>query len=163
MAAFDMATSTLAPAEAWRTSFGKSFKTYREHKQKNKKKSGRSVMHGNDKKGWYQLCYGHSTEEPFDKSKLDIVADLPQRTILSLLNYHIQWVKEVTTTESLWLFALLLYLDPVLTYNDVSTLRDLARHLIALRQQKKEHDDAVARMNILITIIGQGFGQADLI
>lgn len=105
----------------------------------------------------FDFCYGENSE-------LKTVPTLTQPVILRLLRLHITWLKDaITHTQALWLFTLLTYLDPVMTAEHTSILRQVARHCIDLRQRiHQDEADQLARLNIIITIISRVFGQADL-
>lgn len=50
-----------------------------------------------------------------------------------------------------------------MTGDTTSVLRDIARKCIQLRNSKDPSDEAIPRLNIIITIIAKAFGQADLV
>lgn len=104
------------------------------------------------KSEWNTFCNGNNPT---------IVANFSQPTILTLLQYHIDWLTEMTQKRAQWIFALLVYLDPVMTAEQTSILRDLARKCIRLRDEKDSLDQ-VAEHNLIITIIAKVYGQADL-
>lgn len=86
-----------------------------------------------------------------------------QPVIITVLRYYTEWLEEMSEGECLWIYTLLLYLDPVMTAEQTSILRDISRKCIKLRSDKKEHDEQVFRLNMIITIIGKVFSQADLL
>lgn len=90
------------------------------------------------------------------------VASFTQPMILTLLQYHIEWLNnDMTQKRAQWIFALLVYLDPVMTAEHTSILRDLARKCIRLRDDQDQLDK-VAEHNLIITIVAKVYGQADL-
>ena len=108
-----------------------------------------------------------------------MIAHCSQKHILSLLRSFRDWVADMSRAEvspaekklkreanddkSLWVFTLLLYLDPVMVAQHVSVVRELGRRCIELRNAKEAHDDSVIRLNMVITIVAKVFGQADLV
>ncbi|KAI7864414.1 survival motor neuron interacting protein 1-domain-containing protein [Spinellus fusiger] len=158
-----MSSSSSTPANTpdpqWQESFGQSFKQFQQSKQKNKPPPSPPLLPIGDKQGWHHICY---STEPVSVP-LASVACMSQRIILRLLMYFKEWLTEMTEREGLWLFTLLVYLDPVITSGNLSLLRDLSRRCIALRSDQQEEDPSVPRLNVIITLIAKGFGQADLI
>lgn len=62
------------------------------------------------------------------------------------------------------MYALLTRLDKVMTSDETSTLRNVSRKCIQIRQEQTDPENPqVAYLNILITIIATCFGQADLV
>ncbi|KAG0177619.1 gem (nuclear organelle) associated protein 2 [Apophysomyces sp. BC1021] len=125
------------PTKAWQDHFVESFRSYQEDRMSTQPKSHELPKTPDE---WHTLCY--STDIPLDEERLEIISSMSQ---------------------SLWIFSLLVHLDPVLTSDSISILRDLARVCIQLRNKKEAQDDQVARLNIIITIIAKVFGQADLV
>lgn len=72
---------------------------------------------------------------------------------------------EATTALSrddcLWIFALCAAIDTPLHADTCATLRGLLRKCASLQAQKEELDDEAIMLNILATIAGRFFGQAD--
>ncbi|KAI9492865.1 survival motor neuron interacting protein 1-domain-containing protein [Zychaea mexicana] len=145
----------LLPDPVWQQEFANSFKIYQEYKQKNKPRKGKVTLPTN----WRAHCY----DSEADQERLNIIAHCSQRNILSLLRGFRDWLTEMTHTESLWLYTLLVYLDPVMMAQHVSVLRELARKCIKIRNTREMHDDNVVRLNMIITIIAKVFGQADMV
>ncbi|KAL0074096.1 hypothetical protein F4703DRAFT_1947184 [Phycomyces blakesleeanus] len=112
-----------------------------------------------NKNEWYTFCY---TGVP-SIVQLSCVEHMSQRLILRLLSYFKEWLTDMTEKESIWIFTLLVYLDPVMCADSTSLLRELSRKSIEIRNTKTEQDDNLVRLNTIITIIAKAFGQADLI
>jgi hypothetical protein len=62
----------------------------------------------------------------------------------------------------MWIYALLVYVDPVLTSMDISIIRDVGRTCIDIRNDLQPDNIQVIQLNIIITIISLSFGQLDL-
>ncbi|OAD75861.1 hypothetical protein PHYBLDRAFT_142846 [Phycomyces blakesleeanus NRRL 1555(-)] len=150
---FDTVTtpSHLLPSKEWQDSFGRSFNC------KPPQKAPPIPM--SNKNEWYTFCY---TGVP-SIVQLSCVEHMSQRLILRLLSYFKEWLTDMTEKESIWIFTLLVYLDPVMCADSTSLLRELSRKSIEIRNTKTEQDDNLVRLNTIITIIAKAFGQADLI
>ncbi|KAI7899842.1 uncharacterized protein BX663DRAFT_175990 [Cokeromyces recurvatus] len=144
--------------EVWRKGFATVFKSYQKYIQENKE-----ILHKpkeiRSRTEAYDLLY--STNQPFTQS----IPTFSQHTILRILEYHIQWLNTIKKEEDIEqkcqrIFALLVYLDPVLTYSNISILRDLSRECIKIRTK---HLNQRSCLNIIITIIADVFGQTDLL
>ncbi|KAL8161789.1 hypothetical protein V2J09_013278 [Rumex salicifolius] len=68
---------------------------------------------------------------------------------------------ELSRNECLWLFALCAAIDTPLDADTSASLRSLLRKCSKLRAAKSELDDEAVMLNILVTISGNFFGQAD--
>ncbi|CAO3592747.1 unnamed protein product [Absidia cylindrospora] len=113
-----------------------------------------------------------------DSTLLETIAPLPQTTILKLLKLNKEWLQSLALKKSandmspifenlwkchtMWLFSLLVYVDPVITSLDISILREVCRTCIVLRNSLQANSDKVIQLNIIITIISRCFGQSDL-
>ncbi|RKP10307.1 survival motor neuron interacting protein 1-domain-containing protein [Thamnocephalis sphaerospora] len=96
---------------------------------------------------------------------LDLIARLPQRTVLNLLQYHADYLetRPLTADQGVWLFALLLRVDAVMTSEEVAILRDVCRRCRAIRATITCASDArLPIVNIIITVVAGHFGQRDL-
>ncbi|GER27872.1 survival of motor neuron protein-interacting protein [Striga asiatica] len=83
---------------------------------------------------------------------------------ISMLKRRISCIENMSTLtrdESLWLFALCVAVDWPLDASTSAALRSLLRKCASLRAGKKEVDDEVAILNILVTISGRYFGQLE--
>jgi hypothetical protein len=143
--------------------------------------------------GWRRRLYGlknsktvTGTEEEFSEGRflqpeLQVVARIDSHTAFMLLKYHLNWMRDDSLKESegLWLFVLLLRLDPLLTSDQVSILRDLCRKCKKIRsilcttKENKEGETedplmprtsgkSLAALNMVIAVIAEVFGQRDL-
>ncbi|KAI9270737.1 survival motor neuron interacting protein 1-domain-containing protein [Phascolomyces articulosus] len=146
----------LLPDPLWQKEYTESFKSYQTYKQNNKPRMEKVSLPSN----WHAYCY--KSDQPA-QDQLDIIAHCSQKNIIKLLKNYRDWLTEMTNTESLWIFTLLVYLDPVMVAEHVSVLRDLARKCIKIRSIKQSHDENVIRLNMIITIIAKVFGQADMV
>lgn len=113
-------------------------------------------------------------EEPFaNESACEILAHNPSLAILMrldeisraiLFRYHVAWLEEqknLSYERALWLFALAAVVDSPLDGQTSASFRDLLRKCAELRTDKKPGDEELCMLNILITIAGDYFGQAD--
>ncbi|CAL1404646.1 unnamed protein product [Linum trigynum] len=85
---------------------------------------------------------------------------------ISTLKKRISSAESVTTTslsknDCLWLFALCAAVDTPLLADTSAAIRGLLRKCASLRAAKSELDDEVVMLNILATICGRYFGQAE--
>ncbi|KAI9030758.1 survival motor neuron interacting protein 1-domain-containing protein [Phycomyces nitens] len=149
----------LLPSKEWQESFGRSFKSFQQEKQGSKPAQKAPPIPMSNKNEWHSFCY----KDVFSASQLDCVAHMSQRLILRLLSYFKEWITDMTEQESLWIFTLLVYLDPVMCADSISLLRSFSRRSIEIRNSKTEQDDSLVRLNTIITIISKAFGQADLV
>ncbi|CAI0397170.1 unnamed protein product [Linum tenue] len=85
---------------------------------------------------------------------------------VSTLKKRISSAESATTTslsknDCLWLFALCAAVDTPLLADTSAAIRGLLRKCASLRAVKSELDDEVVMLNILATICGRFFGQAE--
>ncbi|CAL1366048.1 unnamed protein product [Linum trigynum] len=85
---------------------------------------------------------------------------------VSTLKKRISSAESATTTslsknDCLWLFALCAVVDTPLLADTSAAIRGLLRKCACLRAAKSELDDEVVMLNILATICGRFFGQAE--
>ncbi|KAK4778783.1 hypothetical protein SAY86_006311 [Trapa natans] len=66
-----------------------------------------------------------------------------------------------TRDDCLWIFALCAAIDTPLHADTCASIRSLLRKCASLQAQKEEMDDEVIMLNILVSITGRFFGQAD--
>ncbi|KAK1289182.1 hypothetical protein QJS10_CPB18g00439 [Acorus calamus] len=90
--------------------------------------------------------------------KLDAIhrAEALRRRISSL-----ETASVLSEDECLWLFALCVAIDMPLHAETSASLRGLLRKCASLRAEKSEPDDELAMLNVLATIAGKYFGQAE--
>jgi hypothetical protein len=148
--------------------------------------------------GWRKRLYGLKNAKPQVTSEeedqllqpdLQVASRIDSHTAFVLLKYHLNWMRDdsLKDTEGLWLFVLLIRLDPLLTSDQVSVLRDLCRKCKKIRKALftnehagepeeilKETQDTplrsplnktskeVAALNMVIAVIAEVFGQRDL-
>ncbi|KAJ3034838.1 gem (nuclear organelle) associated protein 2 [Rhizophlyctis rosea] len=112
---------------------------------------------------------GPSLDEVDTDPYLDLVAYLTQGQAIQLLKYHLQWLSndDVTNQQLRWLFALLARIDPLLTGDEISVVREMCRKCRRIRarlaaQGVKEVEPRIAGLNMIIAIVGGPFAQGDL-
>ncbi|CDH50601.1 predicted protein [Lichtheimia corymbifera JMRC:FSU:9682] len=152
-------TCLVLPEAEWQEGFVTYFKSYQEYAQSTKDQVKTNQVAPTQKAAWHTFCYSKMPSV----EKLNVVASLSQPVIITVLRYYTEWLEDMSEGECLWIYTLLLYLDPVMTAEHTSILRDISRKCIKLRSDKKEHDEQVFRLNMIITIIGKVFSQADLL
>ncbi|KAG2211119.1 hypothetical protein INT46_004495 [Mucor plumbeus] len=142
-------------SSAWRKGFSRPFKSYQKFMQNNKSESTKHKEITSIDEA-YKILYTQNQDV------IPFVPTLSQHTILRLLQYHIQWLntKKDINLMCRWIFSLLVFLDPVLTSQHISLLRDLSRECIKSRANSQQD---LAPLNIVITIIAEVFGQSDLV
>ena len=113
-----------------------------------------------DECNWYKALYNEKTISP----TLSTLSQINHPTSLMLIQYHLKWLKnnEIRQNQGIWLFSCLLRLDPLLTSDQISILRDLSRRCIHIRDNCIPFSMNFIMASILITIISQVFGQKDL-
>ncbi|KAH7425797.1 hypothetical protein KP509_11G071900 [Ceratopteris richardii] len=140
---------------------------------------------------WQHLCFGQGMNTFCDGSsdeQNDIMADdacaqklcspcgnvnspclkfllrLDENSRATLLRYHVEWLKEQSQLghhRAMWLFALAAAVDYPLDDQTCAAFRDLLRKCAEFRAVKSEVDEELYMINILITIAGEFFGQAE--
>ncbi|KAI8891309.1 hypothetical protein K501DRAFT_235313 [Backusella circina FSU 941] len=148
-----VSASNNQPATIWKESFIEQFRTFQEYKQNENRviKDPKGVTTIEE---WQQFCQSKTPE-----SISEVTKTLTQHTILKLLKYYTQWLKvDLIENQCMWIFHLLIYLDPVMVSKNVSILRTLAKRAIEIRNNITE-----PYVNIIIVIIAVIYGQLDLI
>lgn len=147
--------------------------------------------------GWRMRLYGLKNAKPqvlpsedqLLQPDLQVASRIDSHTAFELLKYHLNWMRDdsLKNTEGLWLFVLLIRLDPLLTSDQVSILRELCRKCKKIRKSlfTKQHaaekgespidrqesqampmrsktSKEVAALNMVIAVIAEVFGQKDL-
>ncbi|KAF3455448.1 hypothetical protein FNV43_RR00075 [Rhamnella rubrinervis] len=102
----------------------------------------------------------HSSSCPL----LSVILGMDSVARVSTLRKRIKSLEDASTlsrSDCLWLFALCAVVDTPLNADTCASLRDLLRKCASLRAGKSELDDEVIMLNILVTISGRYFGQAE--
>lgn len=73
----------------------------------------------------------------------------------------LECMDSITRNDCMWLYALCAIVDAPLDADSCAALRSLLRKCASLRAMKQELDDEVVMLNILATISGKYFGQAE--
>ncbi|RKP14279.1 survival motor neuron interacting protein 1-domain-containing protein [Piptocephalis cylindrospora] len=123
-----------------------------------------------DVKAWKAWCYGRDEDEAQRSygPLLRSILALGQQDVLRLLDYHAsQWLQppSITSRQSIWLYSLLLHLDPVLTSDELYILRKLARkckEILSIDSGACKAEDVMG-CRIILVIVAKCFGQADLL
>lgn len=96
---------------------------------------------------------------------LGILMQLDEVKYAALLRYHIAWLERVDGLPELraqWLFALSVAVDKPLDAQTMAAYRALLRRCASLRASKASaEDEELHRLNMLITVAGRYFGQAE--
>ncbi|KAF3457954.1 hypothetical protein FNV43_RR02616 [Rhamnella rubrinervis] len=95
---------------------------------------------------------------------LSVILGMDSVARVSTLRKRIKSLEDASTlsrSDCLWLFALCAVVDTPLNADTCASLRDLLRKCASLRAGKSELDDEVIMLNILVTISGRYFGQAE--
>ncbi|KAG0563246.1 hypothetical protein M758_8G015100 [Ceratodon purpureus] len=96
---------------------------------------------------------------------LGILMKLDEVKRAALLRYHIAWLERVDglpEERAQWLFALSVVVDKPLDAQTMAAYRSLLRRCASLRASKTSaEDEDLHRLNVLITIAGRYFGQAE--
>ena len=99
---------------------------------------------------------------------LGLMLKLKQSSVLKLLNFNFKWLDVLgfSYDQGVWIYALLVCLDKPLPSEMSSTIRDLCRRVIDIRNRLAEpyEDDTILhQMNLIIVLITRFFGQPDLL
>lgn len=138
-----------------------------------------------DEQGWRHHMYGptsstDSTPSPPPPPKrlkptpLEVdyfhLARPSQRQLMQLVKYHIRWFDDLFSTNAQrvyqWIIRLFQVLDPRVTSNQISILRQLALRALVLRRDHPAtaaDDSTLFYLNGIIVIIAKRFGQLDLL
>ncbi|KAI2807071.1 gem (nuclear organelle) associated protein 2 [Blomia tropicalis] len=109
--------------------------------------------------------------------QLTELAQLDQPLVGQLLSFHYEWIieEQFTIGNGLWIYSLLAALDNTQTGEMYNTIRQISRRCSNIRYKLiNEFDDQktihhsetlqkISSLNLIITLIGQFFGQKDLI
>ncbi|KAI8342278.1 survival motor neuron interacting protein 1-domain-containing protein [Chlamydoabsidia padenii] len=160
------------PDLEWQKLFVSCFEAFRTKQQNTKHTIVSSPGMPVTNQQWRAYC---TTLKMDDSRLLETIAPLQQKTILKLLKLNKEWLQSAIEDTSLssslentwschvmWIFSLLVYVDPVLTSMDISILRDVCRTCIDLRNRYQRNRNQVIQLNIIITIISISFRQSDL-
>ncbi|KAF2073030.1 hypothetical protein CYY_005646 [Polysphondylium violaceum] len=93
-----------------------------------------------------------------------LVKRLDHVMVVNLVNYHIEWLEKryLTKERSYWLYILFLVLEKPIDSDTSSNLRSLLRRLAYFRSKiESTKDSLLPSINILMTIVGQYFGQQE--
>lgn len=96
---------------------------------------------------------------------LSFMLYLNQGDIMTLIKYHVEWLKvlKFTHNQGEWLYALLVCLQKPLAPDACDLLRSLSRICSSLRSDILDpEDEALVALNMLITIISHYFDQRDM-
>lgn len=86
---------------------------------------------------------------------------LAQVSMLQKRISSLESANAITRNDYLWLFALCATIDVPMDADTCAALRNLLRKCASLRATKTELDDEVVMLNILSTLSGRYFGQAE--
>ena len=104
----------------------------------------------------------------------EIMLQLDQKTIFTLLQHHLKWLfkDEFTFRHASWIFSLLSYASDVLMAEEISLLRQFCRKCKVLRSDlwkiisqetsSTEIDIRIIYLNMFVIIISDFYGQSDL-
>lgn len=95
---------------------------------------------------------------------LPVVLSLDEIARATVFKYHVTWLENISSLSkdrAVWLFALCAVLDKPLDAETCAAARALLRKCSSLRASKTRDDEELAMLNILITIAGKYFGQAE--
>ncbi|SAL97149.1 hypothetical protein [Absidia glauca] len=161
-------TSGLIPDPEWQKLFVSCFEAFRTKQQSTKHTVKSTLTLPITNQQWRTYCTSSNQD---DTLLLETIAPLPQLNKEWLLSAtsikteegssslpsNDQWSQHV-----MWIYALLVYVDPVLTSMDISIIRDVGRTCIDIRNKLQPDNIQVIQLNIIITIISLSFGQLDL-
>ncbi|XP_066921062.1 gem-associated protein 2-like [Clytia hemisphaerica] len=98
---------------------------------------------------------------------LSVLLKLKQPMVVKLLKYNFLFLNVVgfSYDQSVWIHSLLVCLDKPLPSEASSTIRDLCRRVMEIRNQLTEpiNDNILHQLNLIIILITRYFGQVDLL
>ncbi|MCO5569109.1 hypothetical protein L7F22_022816 [Adiantum nelumboides] len=111
----------------------------------------------------------HGHTHPFPDAKacspyLKLLLQLDENSRAMLFRYHVSWLsdqRQLAYDRAMWLFALAAAVDSPLDDQTSAAFRDMLRKCAELRSWKTNVDEELYMLNILITIAGEFFGQAE--
>ncbi|GLJ04941.1 hypothetical protein SUGI_0007470 [Cryptomeria japonica] len=106
-------------------------------------------------------CLG---EKIYTSPTLSVILSLDEVMRATLFMYHVSWfegISSLSKDRAVWLFALCAVLDKPLDAETCASVRSLLRKCASLRASKTKDDGELPMLNILITIAGKYFGQAE--
>ncbi|MCO5562773.1 hypothetical protein L7F22_016405 [Adiantum nelumboides] len=95
---------------------------------------------------------------------LKLLLRLDENSRATLFRYHVSWLsdqRQLAYDRAMWLFALATAVDSPLDDQTSAAFRDMLRKCAELRSWKTNVDEELYMLNILITIAGEFFGQAE--
>ncbi|KAJ7564202.1 hypothetical protein O6H91_02G006800 [Diphasiastrum complanatum] len=112
------------------------------------------------------LCCSPQDEVVMGHSPLlSVMKSMDEVSRAALLRYHVSWLDDVEglpENRAVWLFALAVAVDKPLDAQTSAAFRTLLRRCATIRARKlSQNDKELHMLNVLITISGQFFGQAD--
>lgn len=105
-----------------------------------------------------------ANESSSNNPLLSVILGMDSVARVSMLRKRIKSLEDANTlsrNDCLWLFALCAVVDTPLHADTCAALRDLLRKCASLRAGKSDLDDEAIMLNILVTISGRYFGQAE--
>lgn len=106
---------------------------------------------------WRQYCMTHEPE-------IALVSNLDQALTIKLLVYFSKWLAPKTPVRlSQWLFSVLTRVLTPLTASDVSVLRELAKRASQLAKRDELSETTSFTCQLVLHIVGDAFGQRDLL
>ncbi|XP_003741847.1 gem-associated protein 2 [Galendromus occidentalis] len=95
---------------------------------------------------------------------VSFVTSLSGKQILSVLEYHIDWIQtEFTKQHGLWIFSMLVALEKPLSPHACDIIRSLARSASKVRAQlDPSRTEDIISLNLIVCLISRYFSQMDL-
>ena len=98
---------------------------------------------------------------------LGLMLKLKQTSVLKLLKFNLKWLDVLgfSYDQGVWIYGLLICLDKPLPSEMSSTIRDLCRRAIDIRNRLTEpyEEEILHQLNLIIVLITRFFGQPDLL
>lgn len=99
---------------------------------------------------------------------LGLMLKMKQSLVLKLLNFNLKWlgVLGFSRHQGVWIHALLVCLDKPLPSEMSSTIRDLCRRILDIRNRfegESYTEEILHQLNLIIVLITRSFGQPDLL
>uniref|UniRef100_A0A060T050 ARAD1C09988p n=1 Tax=Blastobotrys adeninivorans TaxID=409370 RepID=A0A060T050_BLAAD len=103
---------------------------------------------------------------PVNAPTLKILQQLDHMTVVKLLGYCRKWASaRMDPNLGKWIYALLIKLPHVVTGEEVSILRQLAKKCLCIRNNPHDELDPVTQytLDMILCVVGDIYGQSDLI
>ncbi|KAG4301458.1 hypothetical protein PCANB_002217 [Pneumocystis canis] len=112
-----------------------------------------------DKTEWHKFIF-----KMLNPPTVSLLFNIDQYTTLNLLKWNTEWLSYNSPREQMmWIFFLLVKIDIVMTSDELSILRELGKKCLILRNETSLPLHVQSNIDMVISIVGNLFGQKDLL